>query len=468
MRIGLRLPWKSGWNRIIFHRTIATAGPIRCCGLGAGRRWNGGRFRLQVAILGQIVSCQLAIRQIISDPTSVGNRISDVIFGIPALTPEEIGVVGQIDDLRARLSYATRQPKRWLGVLRRSTFARAIQGSNSIEGYNVTFEDAVAAIENEEPLDAKSEAWEAVRGYRDAMTYIMHLADEPSFGFSHDILKSLHFMMMKYDLSKRPGRFRLGHIYVRNDQTGEKVYDGPDIELVPRLMDELTDCLNSPDNQHALVRAAMSHLNLVMIHPFADGNGRMARALQTFVLAREGIGAPEFSSIEEYLGRNTQAYYQVLADVGAGSWHPERSARDWIRFCLTAHYRQAMTLLRRTREWEKIWEELEQLALDYDLPDRSVLALFDATMGWRVRNATYRNAAEISENLASRDLKILSDQGLIIPQGERRGRFYVAANILTEIRTKVRERRPIPDPFQTGLSEKEQSRKDQPTLPGLS
>jgi Fic family protein len=381
-----------------------------------------------------------------------------MIFACPTLSDDELRVIAQIDGLRVRLGYSTRQPKRWLGVLRRSTFARAIQGSNSIEGYNVTFEDAVAAVENEEPLDAKSEAWAAVTGYRDAMTYIMNLTEEPSFSFSQDILKSLHFMMIKYDLSKRPGRFRQGHIYVRNDQTGDKVYDGPDVDLVPGLMSELIERLNSPDTHHALVRAAMSHLNLVMIHPFADGNGRMARALQTFVLAREGIGAPQFSSIEEYLGRNTQDYYNVLSDVGAGSWHPERSARNWIRFCLTAHYRQAMTLLRRTREWERIWDELETIADDIEVPERAILALFDAAMGWRVRNATYRKAAEISENLASRDLKVLADAGLLIPQGERRGRFYLAAPVLNDIRAGVREKRPIPDPFVGD---------QQPLLPGL-
>ena len=54
----------------------------------------------------------------------------------------------------------------------------------------------------------------------------------------------------------------------------------------------------------------MAHLNLVMIHPFEDGNGRMSRALQSLVLARDHIVAPEFASIEEYLGRNTPAYYQ--------------------------------------------------------------------------------------------------------------------------------------------------------------
>ena len=52
----------------------------------------------------------------------------------------------------------------------------------------------------------------------------------------------------------------------------------------------------------------MAHLNLAMIHPFSDGNGRLARCLQTLLLAREQIVSPVFSSIEEYLGQNTQAY----------------------------------------------------------------------------------------------------------------------------------------------------------------
>ena len=61
---------------------------------------------------------------------------------------------------------------------------------------------------------------------------------------------------------------------------------------------------------------------------------------------------PLFMSIEEYLGRNTQKYYDVLAEVGRGSWQPGNDARPWIRFILTAHLRQARTMLRRVRETE--------------------------------------------------------------------------------------------------------------------
>ena len=369
-----------------------------------------------------------------------------MIFATPPLTDEEAKVAAEIAELRQKLRFATRQVRRWTGVLRRGAFALAIQGSNSIEGYNVTFEDAVAAIQDEEPLEADKEAWEATKGYRDAMTYALQLSEERGFQVSVDLIKSLHFMMLKYDLAKHPGRWRPGHIYVRNEPTGDIVYEGPDVDLVPGLMSELVESVNAQNDHPVMVRAAMAHLNLVMIHPFSDGNGRMARALQTLVLAREGIVEPEFCSIEEYLSRARQDYYRVLADVGQGKWHPERDARNWVRFCLQAHYRQARRLLDRTREYARVWGELELLAKKLSLVERTILAMFDTALGWKVRNATYRKAAEISENLASRDLKVLCDAKLLIPQGERRGRFYIAAPQIREIGTRKTESRAAPEP----------------------
>src|SRR6185295_7872251 len=121
------------------------------------------------------------------------------------------------------------------------------------------------------------------------------------------------------------GLWRAGAVYVRKEETGEIVYQGPELDEVPGLMRDLVTEMNVDDaGSPPLIRAGMAHLNLVMIHPFRDGNGRMARCLQSLVLAREGIVAPVFSSVEEYLGRNTRAYYDVLAEVGRGSWQPQR------------------------------------------------------------------------------------------------------------------------------------------------
>ncbi len=374
-----------------------------------------------------------------------------MVFEIPALEGEEEIALAKIDGLRKELRFVVAEPRRWVGSVRRMLAARAIQGSNSIEGYDVSVEDAVAAIEGDEPSEAGTEDWQAVSGYRRAMTYVLQLATDDHFELSAHLIRSLHFMMTEYDLDASPGLWRPGPIWIRNDATGDVVYEGPDPERVPGLVDELVDQLCGNQDVPPVVRGAMAHLNLVMVHPFRDGNGRMSRCLQTLVLARDKILAPEWCSIEEYLGANTQRYYDVLGQVGAREWSPRNDARPWVRFCLQAHYIQAMSVLRRARESGRMWIELEELmASKRGLPARSIQALFDATLGLRIRNASYRSVLKRSENegvsnqVATSDLRTLVEAGLLEQHGRKRGTFYVAAPPLVEIRERARaERQPI-------------------------
>jgi len=300
--------------------------------------------------------------------------------------------------------------------------ARNIQGSNSIEGFQATLDDAAAVAVGEEPLDVSAKTRLALEGYRNAMTYVLQLSQEPAVTVSLDLIKSLHFMMTNDDLSTRPGRWRSGSIFVQREATGEIVYEGADLDQVPELMSMLVEGMNEAAGL-AVIRAAMVHLNLVMIHPFRDGNGRMARCLQS--------------------------------QVGGGRWQPHRDARPWIRFVLTAHLRQAQTLLRRVRASEMVWVSLEALIKWHRLPERSAAALFDATSGYRLRRGTYAaalagNGDEVSEQTATRDLKVLVDAGLLQAQGDKRGRVYTAGPPLLEIRDMARaERQPkdLRDPF---------------------
>jgi Fic family protein len=221
---------------------------------------------------------------------------------------------------------------------------------------------------------------------------------------------------------------------------------------VPGLIEAMLAQL-AEDEGPVLVRAAMAHLNLVMIHPFRDGNGRMGRCLQSLVLTREQIVAPVFSSIEEYLGHNTQAYYDVLAEVGGSSWNPHRDAAPWVRFCLTAHYRQAKTHLRRFEETERLWRECASIARAKRLPERSVGGLVEAALGFRLRNSTYRSILDatageaISELTASRELRSMVNVGLLAPVGERRGRYYVADSALGDVQRRIRAERPPRDEY---------------------
>jgi Fic family protein len=371
-----------------------------------------------------------------------------MLFTTPELSDRDLAVLEEIERYRNRLQYELRNPKRWTGHLRRNLMARAIRGSNSIEGYDVSLDDALAAVEEDEPMDADRETWAEITGYRSAMTYIQQLAGSEPFEFNATLLNSLHYMMLSHDLSKSPGQFRRRTVYVYDDEAGEVVYEGPDWELVGGLVDELVAWLRMPPSEPVFVRAAMAHLNLVMIHPWRDGNGRMARALQTLVLARDGILAPEFSSIEEYLGhgRNTLEYYAVLGNVGGGRWNPGNDAATWVSFNLRAHHIQAQTVLRRTEEASRLWDELESLAGGEGLPERAIMALYPAALGLRVRRTTYQLDAEIAPGAATRDLRKMVNAGLLVPHGQTRGRWYMGSERLQIIYRDVKaSRQPVVD-----------------------
>jgi len=306
----------------------------------------------------------------------------------------------------------------------------------------------MAAVDDEEPeIDPKTETWMAINGYKAALTYVLQLADDPYFDYSTDLLRSLHFMMLGYDMGKHPGRWRPGATWVKREATGEAVYEGPDAAVVPGLMQELVQSLRPADGLPAMVRAALAHLNLVMVHPFSDGNGRMGRALQTLVLAREGVIDPRFSSIEEILAKFTAEYYGVLAQVGQGAWHPERDPLPFIRFCIGLHHRQAQVWLWRIRQMDKLWIAIEEEGKRRKLNERMHFALADAAAGIKVTNSRYRKSVDVSDQVASKDFKVLADAGLLVPKGERRGRYYVAGQWLQDLRKKLHERMELLDPF---------------------
>ncbi|MFI6763330.1 Fic family protein [Micromonospora sp. NPDC050417] len=371
-----------------------------------------------------------------------------MIYANPALTAEDQTVLAEVHEMRRHLASALRAPRRWQGGLRRTMLARAIRGSNSIEGYVVAEDDAAAALDDEEPLGADERTWAEIRGYRQALGYVLQMAGDPHFAPDTSAVRSMHYMMLAHDLSKSPGQYRMGPIFVHDEKRDVVVYEGPEAGRVPELMEELAASLRSDTDMDPLVRGAMAHLNLVMIHPFRDGNGRMARALQTLTISRQTIIEPAFSSVEEWLGHNTDDYYQVLAITGQGTWRPRPDAQLWAAFNIRAHHMQAQTVARRVVEASEIWAELDNLVGAHKLPERIAGILYEAVLGYRVRRSGYMKMTGIEKHTATRDLGRLADLGLLRPQGETRGRHYTAGERLIELREECRRRRPpLTDPY---------------------
>lgn len=375
-----------------------------------------------------------------------------MLIATPKLDADDLRVLNEIEEYRQKLRHQVREHRRWEGQLRRSLVASAIQGSNSIEGINVSAQDASALVEGEDmSAEVDDHTRRAVEGYRDALTWVQQSVDMTNFSYQEMLLSALHFMIQKYDQRKWPGRYREGGIWVTGRDPLTPVYTGPDAALVPGLMTELVDWLNNGDlDAPALVRASMAHLNLVSIHPWRDGNGRMSRCLHTLVLAQDRVLAPEFSSIEEWLGDplNTQDYYRALRTTRS-TWAPEIvDAHQWMRFCLRAHHLQAQSVQRRVDRAAMLWGALEAVVVEHELDERMVSGLYAAAVG-ELRRATYAKDENLTRDQSVRDLQRLRQRGLIRSVGHARTQRYVADGEIAEINEAIigQLRRPLDEPY---------------------
>src|SRR6058998_799611 len=147
-----------------------------------------------------------------------------MLFSAAELDEADRHVLDLVKDQHQRLRPLVAAPRRWSGILRKVALARAVRGSNSIEGYVVSVDDAFAALDGQEPMAADELSWQAVRGYRDAMTYVLQIAKEDGPNINAEVLKSLHFMMQQYDLTRWPGRWRPGEVYVYDEDNRVVVY----------------------------------------------------------------------------------------------------------------------------------------------------------------------------------------------------------------------------------------------------
>ncbi|MBN1172845.1 MAG: Fic family protein [Micromonosporaceae bacterium] len=380
-----------------------------------------------------------------------------MLYRTPTLTATDERVLAEVEQIRYRLRHQVQgSPSKWTAGLRKYLAADSIAASNSIEGIRVSTVDVQDLMEGERDVDVSDEDREDTLAYQRMMTYIQTLHDVEDFCHSKSLLNALHWMLQghRHTASKPAGQWRRGPVYVTDARDPiAAAYTAPEAGEVPGLMAELVDWLNTDDSAHPLVRAAMAHLHLVSIHPWADGNGRMSRSLQTLLIAREGVLAPELCSIEAWLGQsaNTWEYYQVLVARGR-SYRPDQEVSAWIRFNLTAYHQQAQTVQYRLDRSAGVWTRLETFvaasASGSVLDERMVSALHDVAVVGRVRRAHYERAEALSRQQAQRDLQRLVELGVLAAVGRTRARFYTAgARFPADILEQARKPASLTDPY---------------------
>ena len=352
-----------------------------------------------------------------------------MLISTPALTVVDQRVLAEIEKMRHELRYQVRARQKWTDGLRKFLTADAVAASNYIEGFRVSTADVVDLMDGERDVDVSDENREETLAYQQMMSYVQSLHNASDFSYSKGLLCGMHWMLQGHRNSPRKpaGQWRRGPVYVTDPRNPRvAAYTAPDFEQVPELMEQLVDWLNAEDDgTHLLVRAAMAHLSLVRIHPWADGNGRMSRSLQTLMIAREGVLAPEFSSIEAWLGNpgNTWDYYQQLGRFGP-TYDTDVDAAEWVRFNLMAYHQQAQAVRFDMQRASRLWISLAEFADRRGLDERTISALYEAAASGRVRRARYEHAEDLSLQSAQRDLRDLVTAGILAPVGRTRARYY--------------------------------------------
>lgn len=359
-----------------------------------------------------------------------------MLYAVPSISKALAGQLAELDELRARLGDQARSAGPWLGALRRQWRASSAESSIEIEGFRVPEAETVAIVAGAEPAEPTDDDRMALACYARAMDHVGVMAGDPAFRWDERVLLDLHFDACFFQKDKKPGRYRTQGIEVTSPAgSGPPAFVGPPADEVPGLMGEVVAWLESGNlKAHVAVRAAMAHLHVVSVHPFRDGNGRLSRIAQSLVLAREGVLAPEFVSIEEHLGRNTDAYYAVLRRVQGGSYQPGRDAGPWVRFCIEAHLDQVRRRLEQIMAAGERWALLEAVTEERHWSDRLVIALEQSLIGG-VDRASYAAEADVSTPTATNDLRRLLDAGLVVQLGRGRATRYVASD---ELRARIR------------------------------
>ena len=339
------------------------------------------------------------------------------------LSPEARQQLDALPPARDMLERGMLEPSPVFGQLRRNAITRSVHFSTRIEGNRLTLAQ-VAQVLRGEQVTAQERHIQEVINYWEAIRYVQQRGSAAHAPISDDTIQTIHFLVSKsLPGFYNPGRYRAEQNSVVDGISGRVVFRPPPPENVRPLMAEFVEWLNRTGRQHSVyVRAALAHLNFVAIHPFGDGNGRTGRILEALLFYAEGFMSHELISLEEFFGRETQAYYAALNASLGPVYRPENAnVSRWVNYYVGAHFTQAGAA---AAQQEFAAAQLAALTGVFTLEAAQALALYLACSDGAITNRGYRDIADVSNQTAVQRLNRLTDQGLLSRVGRGRASRY--------------------------------------------
>jgi Fic family protein len=336
-----------------------------------------------------------------------------------------IEMIARIAVARDRILRAPIVP-RWEAELRREAFVRSAHHSTSIEGNPLSLEEVTDLLAGRDVL-AHARDKQEVLNYAAVLRYIDRHFLNQRRPVTEEAILHLHGLVVKDVLPlAETGQYRRVPVIVGVPATGEIVYRPPDWEDAPDLMADLVAWLNSAEAAALMpvLEAGIAHYELVRIHPFADGNGRTARALATLILAQRGFDTKRFFALDEYYNQDRASYYEALRSVDPQT----QDLTGWLEYFVQGIAVEMVRVERRVEELSGLYRaeaeiatHVEQISLN---PRQIRLLEYLRKSGGSIGNRDYQELFLVSKRTASNDLGELAEHGLLVIEGAGRTTRY--------------------------------------------
>jgi Fic family protein len=342
--------------------------------------------------------------------------------------------IGLIEAAREVITTAPIIPA-WEKQFQEDAVIRTVHYGTHLEGNDLNLDQTRRVLEGEEVV-ARGRDVQEVINYRQVLNYLERLGErigqpvqehDLPFEYREEMIKKINALTLER-IFETTGQFRDQQVVVRSVDTGEVSWRPPIAAQVPYLVDDLIFWLNQKQARqiHPVLRAGITHLVLVAIHPFIEGNGRTARAMATLVLFAEGYDIRRLFSLEEHFDKDIRGYYHAIESAVSGKDLNDMDLTAWLEY-----FTRAMAV-----ELNQVKDKVHRLSLDVKLRTKvgKQIALSDRQVKLveYMKDHQYlfmRDAQDlipkVSDDTLLRDLKDLIDKGVVTKQGSTKAARYL-------------------------------------------
>ncbi|OGG13375.1 hypothetical protein A2773_06040 [Candidatus Gottesmanbacteria bacterium RIFCSPHIGHO2_01_FULL_39_10] len=311
----------------------------------------------------------------------------------------------------------------WEKKFREEAIVRTVHHGTHIEGNELNRTEAEKVIKGESVVGRARDIQEVIN-YREVLEYIEELGKKPDLKISKEILKKVHALTTQKILEGgKSGNFRNTGVVVKNSLTGEITFRPPPAVEVEYQIDDFLMWFNQlvKDDLHPVIKAGVVHYELVRIHPFVDGNGRVARSMATLSLFIDNYDIKKFFSLEEFYDRDAERYYEALKSAESGN------LTGWLEY-----FSLGLAI-----ELNRIKEKIQRLSTDLHfkeklggkqvfLTERQIAIIEYIQRAGYLQNPAFEELfPKISEDTILRDIQDLIKKGIIRKEGKTKAARYI-------------------------------------------